>query len=328
MFYHIKDLQFNARVSQPDPRFARLLLDAFGGANGELKSAMQYFVQAFGCRKPMPDKYDMLMDIATEELAHLEIVGATIQMLLGPVGGKMKDVVENMEINTLMGGKTSKEDFIHQAYTNPAFLITAQGPMLTDCNGNPWSGAYVHANNEPTVDLRSNMAGEARAKICYEYLMPLTDDPAVRETLGFLMTREVTHYQQFEAALATIEQNFPPGVLQTDPRYSNLYFNMSKGDDKLGPWNQGESSQLKEEWQYIDRPAKHVYETNGLLNQEPRGTHRNPEKLRKTEEKLSQERSSRVLDSQKEKNMQWSDYSCDCKQEKQKDSKQKAAIYT
>lgn len=328
MFYHIKDLQFNARVSRPDPRFARLLLDAFGGANGELKSAMQYFIQAFGCRKPMPDKYDMLMDIATEELAHLEIVGATIQMLLGPVGGKMKDVVENMEINTIMGGKTSREDFIHQAYTNPAFLITAQGPMLTDCNGNPWNGTYVHANNEPTVDLRSNMAGEARAKICYEYLMPLTDDPAVRETLGFLMTREVSHYQQFEAALATIEQNFPPGVLQTDPRYSNLYFNMSKGDDKLGPWNQGESSQLKEEWQYIDRTAKHVHETNGLLNQEPRGTHRNPEKLRKTEEKLSRERSSRILDSQKEKDMQWSDYNCDYKQEKQKDSKKKAAIYT
>ena len=102
MFYHSKNLQFNARVSNPDPRFARMLLEAFGGANGELKSAMQYFVQAFSCRNPFPDKYDMLMDIATEELGHLEIVGATIQMLLGPVNGQMKDVVENMEINTVM----------------------------------------------------------------------------------------------------------------------------------------------------------------------------------------------------------------------------------
>ena len=84
MFYHVKDLQFNARVSKPDPRFARILLEAFGGANGELTSAMQYFVQAFSCHNPFPDKYDMLMDIATEELTHLEIVGATIQMLLGP----------------------------------------------------------------------------------------------------------------------------------------------------------------------------------------------------------------------------------------------------
>ena len=70
MFYHVKDLQFNARVSQPDPRFARVMLEAFGGANGELKSALQYFVQAFSCHNPFPDKYDMLMDIATEEFGH------------------------------------------------------------------------------------------------------------------------------------------------------------------------------------------------------------------------------------------------------------------
>ncbi len=82
MFYHSKELQFKARVSRPDPRFARLLLEQFGGGNGELKAAMQYFVQAFACHNPYPDKYDMLMDIATEELGHLEIVGATIQMLL------------------------------------------------------------------------------------------------------------------------------------------------------------------------------------------------------------------------------------------------------
>ena len=70
MFMHAKELQFNARVSGPDARFASLLLDQFGGPNGELKAAMQYFVQAFGVRQTMPDKYDMLMDIATEELSH------------------------------------------------------------------------------------------------------------------------------------------------------------------------------------------------------------------------------------------------------------------
>jgi Mn-containing catalase len=82
MFYHVKELQFNARVSRPDPRFATMLLEQFGGANGELKAAMQYFVQAFAARQPYPDKYDLLMDIATEEFSHLEIVGATITMLL------------------------------------------------------------------------------------------------------------------------------------------------------------------------------------------------------------------------------------------------------
>ena len=81
MFHHVKELQFDARVSRPDPRFARLLLEQFGGGNGELKAAMQYFTQAFGCRRTYPDKYDLLMDLATEEFSHLEIVGATITML-------------------------------------------------------------------------------------------------------------------------------------------------------------------------------------------------------------------------------------------------------
>ena len=98
MFYHSKELQFKARVSKPDPRFARLLLEQFGGGNGELKAAMQYFVQAFACHNPYPDKYDMLMDIATEELGHLEIVGATIQMLLAGVNGNLKDAAERNDV--------------------------------------------------------------------------------------------------------------------------------------------------------------------------------------------------------------------------------------
>ncbi|MCR6722115.1 MAG: manganese catalase family protein [Chitinophagaceae bacterium] len=77
MFYHVKDLQFNARVSRPDPAFATLLLEQFGGANGELAAALRYFGQAFAARAPHPDKYDMLMDIATEEFSHLEIVGGS-----------------------------------------------------------------------------------------------------------------------------------------------------------------------------------------------------------------------------------------------------------
>ena len=309
MFFHSKDLQFNVRVTQPDPRFARMLLEAFGGANGELKSAMQYFVQAFSCRNPFPDKYDMLMDIATEELGHLEIVGATIQMLLGPINGKMKDVVEDMAINTMMEGKTAKEDFIHQAFTNPQFLITSPGsPMLTDSNGNPWCATYVTANAELSVDLRSNMAGECRAKIVYEYLIPFTDDPYVKETLGFLMTREVTHFQQFEAALDTIQPNFPPGIFQTNPKYSNLYFNMSKGEDARGPWNEGKSSRLKEEWQYIDNPLEEAENTDGLLNKKIKGSDRTEEQVRKQDEQLAKKRSKEILSATPEKDMKWSKY--------------------
>lgn len=306
MFYHVKDLQFKARVSKPDPRFARLLLEQFGGPNGELKASMQYFVQAFCCRNPYPDKYDMLMDIATEELSHLEIVGATIQMLLGPVNGKMKDVVEDLGIMKMMEGKATKEDYIHQALTNPQFVVLAPGsPMLTDSNGNPWNATYVQANAELTVDLRSNIAAESRAKIMYEYLIPFTDDPDVKKTLDFLMTREVAHFQQFEAALATIQPNFPPGIFQTNPKFSNVYYNTSQGEDVRGPWNEGTSTQFQEEWQYVENPIEKVRETDGLREVEPEGTERTEEMVKKADQKLAKERSKEILSATPEEKLQW-----------------------
>lgn len=309
MFYHVKELQFNARVSKPDPRFARLLLEQFGGGNGELKAAMQYFVQAFGCKNPYPDKYDLLMDVATEEFSHLEIVGATIQMLLSGVTGELKDAAETDEIMQVMDGKAAKESYIHEAMVNPQFgIISGGGPMLTDSNGNPWTAAYVDAMSDLTVDLRSNIAAESRAKLTYEYLIKFTDDPYVKETLRFLMTREVAHYQQFEAALATIQPNFPPAVLQSDPRYSNLYFNMSSGQDALGPWNEGQSSQLGEQWQYIEDPLQHVTSTNGLVDVKPEGTKRTEKTVTKANETLSKVRSTEVKSATPETDIQWSTY--------------------
>lgn len=309
MFYHVKELQFNARVSKPDPRFARLLLEQFGGGNGELKAAMQYFVQAFGAKKPYPDKYDLLMDIATEEFSHLEIVGATIQMLLNGVNGELKDAADSEDIMQLLDGKEKKESFIHEAIVNPHFyVLSGGGPVVTDSNGIPWSGSYVNANGDLTVDLRSNIAAESRAKIVYEYLMKFTDDPSVKETLNFLMTREVAHFQMFQAALETIQPNFPPGVLQSDPRYSNTYFNMSSGNDAVGPWNKGVSPGLGETWQLIEDPLQHVLDTDGLLDSEPDGTERTLESVSETDKKLSKVRSSEVKSVTTDDEAQWSVY--------------------
>lgn len=309
MFHHAKELQFNARVSKPDPKFASLLLEQFGGMNGELKAAMQYFTQAFSVRQPYPEKYDMLMDIATEEFSHLEIVGATIQMLLNGVNGELKDISEQSEIMQMVGGKAEKESMIHEALVNPMFLgLSGGGPTVTNSQGVPWSGYYVDANGDLTVDLRSDIAAESRAKIVYEYLMQFTDDPDVKETLKFLMTREVAHHQMFEAALATLEPNFPPGVVQGDPRYTNLYFNMSTGEEAKGPWNEGDSPQLGEPWQYIDDPEEHVRSTNGLRDQEPVGASMSREEAEKKSMSLSEKRSKHIKDSVPKGSNQWSQY--------------------
>lgn len=309
MFHHVKELQFNARVSKPDPRFAKLLLEQFGGGNGELKAAMQYFVQAFGAKDPYPDKYDLLMDIATEEFSHLEIVGATIQMLLTGVNGELKNAAESDEIMQLLEGKAKKEGFIHEAMVNPHFaVVSGGGPMVTDSNGIPWNGHYVNAVGDLTVDLRSNIGAESRAKIVYEYLMKYTDDPYVKETLGFLMTREVAHFQMFQAALETIQPNFPPGVLQSDPRYSNTYYNLSTGNDFRGPWNEGVSPGLGETWQYIEDPLQQVIDTNGLIDLKPQGTDRTFETVEKLDKKMSKIRSTEVKEVSPPAQNQWSTY--------------------
>ena len=295
MFYHVIELQFNARVSKPDVRFAKLLLEQFGGGNGELKAAMQYFVQAFGCKKPYPDKYDLLMDIATEEFCHLEIVGATIKMLLTGVNGELKNTADESNLSKMLDGQTAKQDYIHQAIVNPHFfLLSGGGSTVTDSQGIPWSGAFVNAMGDLTVDLRSNIAAESRAKLVYENLLSFTDDPLVKESLRFLMTREVAHFQMFESALESFQPNFPPCILQSDPRYSNKYFNMSQGDDFKGPWNEGKSPEFGEEWKYIDDPIDYLRKTDGLLKEKAEGSSRTEMSVQKNNKLLSAERNSEV----------------------------------
>lgn len=309
MFHHSKDLQFNARVSRPDPVFANILLEQFGGENGELAAAMQYFTQAFGAKQPHPDKYDMLMDIATEEFSHLEIVGATIQMLLRGVNGEMKDAADASEIMQVLEGKAAKESIIHAALTaNPQFpVITGGGPTLRNSQGIPWCASYIHSNGDLTVDLRSNLASESRAKLVYEHLMKFTDDPYVIETLSFLMTREVAHYKMFEAALETIQPNFPPGVLQADPRYTQQYFNLSPAKSIQGPWNQGEMPGMGLDWEYIADPQTHVAQTQGLTVLEDDKTDE-LEAADTLNQKMSEQRSEEVTSAEPKGTAAWSDY--------------------
>jgi len=308
MFHHVKDLQFNARVSRPDPRFANLLLEQFGGENGELAAAMQYFTQAFGAKQPHPDKYDMLMDIATEEFSHLEIVGATIQMLLKGVNGELKNAAEQSEIMVAMNGKAAKESVIHAALSaNPQFpIITGGGPTPRNSQGIPWCASYINSNGDLTVDLRTNLASESRAKLVYEHLMKFTDDPYIHETLSFLMTREVTHYKMFEAALESIQPNFPPGVLAADPRYLQQVYNLSGGTVR-GPWNEGEIKGMGKDFEYVEDPIAYVKETEGLTNlgQDMKKALTETDKLN---QKMSEVKSEEVKSAEPEGVAAWSIY--------------------
>ena len=310
MFHHVKELQFNARVSKPDPAFASLLQEQFGGGNGELKAMMQYFVQAFGMRQPYPELYDLLMDIATEEFSHLEIVGATITMLLGDTNAELKDAVEGSYLSKLADrDRGFRDEMVHQAFIDPQFFaLSGGGPKVTNSQGVPWTGAYITANGDPTVDLRSNIAAESRAKIVYEYLLQFTDDPLVQESLHFLMTREIAHFQMFEAALESIEPNFPPGIRQGDPRFTHVYFNLSDGASARGPWNEGTPPWDRGEWAYVEDPIQHVRESNGMLDHEIMGADMTPEEVAEMNKELSEKRSKKVKSALPKGANQWSSY--------------------
>lgn len=258
MFKHIKELQYEVRVEKADPRFATMLLEQFGGPNGELKAAMQYFVQSFAARQSDPERYDLLMDIATEEFSHLEMVGTTIQMLLNGINGELKHRAESSPLMNMLKGSAERDAIIQEASVSHHILaVGGGGPVLTNSDGYPWSGSYVNADGNLEVDLRSNIAAEARAKIVYEYLMRFTDDQGVKDTLGFLMCREIAHMNAFTAALDSIPNNFPPGALQGDPVYNHQYFNMSDGQNIRGPWNQGQGPWPQgEQWEYVDKPEE------------------------------------------------------------------------
>src|SRR5688572_25384672 len=237
MYHHIKKLMYTVRVDEPDPRFGNMLLEQFGGANGELAAAMQYAIQGLNCTDMA--RKDLLMDIGTEELSHLEIVGTLARMHLKPM-------------------KTDRE----AAEADPLVAI-AGGGGVTLCNsmGNPWTADYLKVTGELDVDLRSNIAAEARAKIVYERLIKLCDDPGTVDALQFLMTREITHMKAFMAALDSLGKNpLDIGEIPPTPGIVEKFFNDSTGEgddgekDERGPWNEGDGIE------FVTSPAKPVAE--------------------------------------------------------------------
>jgi len=235
MFAHNKRLQYSVHVSECNPGLANLMLEQFGGPDGELAAAMRYFTQALS--EDDPGRKDMLLDIATEELSHLEVIGTAVAMLNKGAKGELAEGV-NAEAELYRS--------IHGAGNDSHLtqILYGGGPALTNSGGVPWNASYIDSRGEPTADLRSNIAAEARAKIIYERLINVTDDPGLKEALGFLMTREISHQQSFEKALYAIQPNFPPGKLPGKEPFTDMYVNTSQGEGDLrGPWNSDENFQ-------------------------------------------------------------------------------------
>ena len=224
MYHHIKKLMYTVRVGEPEPAFGKMLLEQFGGANGELAAAMQYTIQGLNCDDP--GRKDMLMDIGTEELSHLEIIGTLARMHLKKT-------------------KTDRD----AADVDPMVSIAGGGGVsLFNSAGNPWTADYLKITGELDVDLRSNIAAEARAKIVYERLIDFCDDPGSKDALQFLMTREITHMKAFMIALESLGKDpLSIGKVPPTPGVVDEYYDDSTGDgehgavNSRGPWNSEEN---------------------------------------------------------------------------------------
>jgi len=217
MFKHEKMLFHPVRVEKPNPQYAVLLQEQLGGANGELKSAMQYMSQSFRIKDAAIK--DLFMDIAAEELSHMEMVATTINMLNGHDVDSQQVAAGEIQSHVLLG----------------------LNPGLTNASGYSWVADYVTVTGDLCADLLSNIASEQRAKVVYEYLHRQIEDKHVRETIDFLLNREEAHNALFREAFNRVQDsgsNRDFGVTED----SRLYFKLSPpspangfGDTKAAP---------------------------------------------------------------------------------------------
>jgi Mn-containing catalase len=222
MFYHRKETIVPVDVKRPDPRFGQYLLEQFGGATGELTAALTYWVQSFHVTDP--GIRDMLQDIALEEFSHLEVVGKLIEQHT----------------------RTLDQE---EVYAAPLFRIRGVGPHFVDSHGSAWTAAYINEGGNVVRDLRADIAAEAGARQTYEALIKVSRDEGTTKALTHLLTREITHAQMFMTVLAKMEKLDDPyfGTIKPDDTV-DLAYNLSKGQDRRGPWNQEPS------FRYVENP--------------------------------------------------------------------------
>lgn len=202
MFKHEKNLLEMVRVEKPNPTYASMLSEQLGGPQGELKAAMQYISQSFRIKDP--EIKDLFMDIAAEELSHMEMVSTAVNLLNG----------HEVETQAVQSGHIESQ------------VLTGLNPYLANASGFPWTAAYVNVTGDLPADLLSNIAAEQRAKVVYEYLHRQINDKHVRQMIDFLLNREEAHNTLFRQAFTRIQDSGSQRNWGVDED-ARLYFDLS-----------------------------------------------------------------------------------------------------
>ena len=262
MFFHDKRLQYNVKPERPDPIFAKQLQEVLGGQWGEISVMMTYLFQGWNCRGPV--KYrDMLLDIGTEEMAHVEMLATMIaQLLEGAPVAAQEQAAGNPVVGAVMGGMSP--DRALAGSMNPQHAIVAGlGATPTDSVGYPWNARYTIASGNLLADFRFNLTAESQGRLQVTRLYAMTEDPGVRDMLSFLIARDTMHQNQWLAAIAELEADglettpcpsmFPQALEKSEVAYQ--FWNCSAGaESQQGRWARGGSMDGKGEFQYLATP--------------------------------------------------------------------------
>jgi Mn-containing catalase len=257
VFSHIKDLQFEAKPDGPDPAFARRLHEVLGGVYGEMTVAMQYLFQGWSCR--LPGKYkDLLLDIGTEEIGHVEMLCTMIARLQegAPMSVQEASAKDNPVLAAIYGGMNPQ-----------ALIFSGGGPMPADSSGNPWQGSYVTSSGNLMADFYANVTAESQGRLQVARLFHMTDDPGVKDLLRFLLARDTMHQNMWLAAIEELKADgldavpIPDAFDQDEEHkeFSYQYLDFSVGGDAAeGRWAHGPSPDGKGEFTYVERPEAHA----------------------------------------------------------------------
>ncbi len=278
MFFRTNQFQYNARPDAPDPVYARKLQEVLGGQWGEISVMMTYLFQGWNCRAPA--KYrDMILDIGTEEIAHVEMLATMIARLLesSPVEAA-EEAAKNSAVGAILGG-SRLEDVIVAGMNPQHAILTGGGALPADSVGYPWTARYTIASGNLLADFRFNVTAESQGRLQVCRLYELTDHPGIRDMLSFLIARDTMHQNQWLAAIAELEaegldatpvpQAFPRDKEMGEVAYQ--FWNCSGGtESREGRWASGPTPDGTGEFVYLGEPSPLGEVVEGLGPVDPR----------------------------------------------------------
>lgn len=251
MFHHSAKLQYPVKVDKPDPQFAMLLQQAIGGIEGEIRVAMQYFFQAMGARGDDRIR-DMLMSTATEELAHIEMLGHAVALNLeGAPVSCQEESAKDPIINAILGG------------ANPRHLLSSGlSAMPVNSNGVPFDMSHVYATGNIGADMLANVTAEAGGRVLASRLYNWTDDAGMKDFLSFLIARDTYHQQQWLAVIEELggmeaQLPIPNSTPENHEAMQHSYYYLNTLLDKEAPagrWAQGPSLDGRSDFSVKNQP--------------------------------------------------------------------------